>query len=870
MPAGLSNVITPVTLAVLIVIVVLLALTLIPLAAISTANFFIAVRRNLMAFASMLGGLIKRVWSRDDVQAKKREEINNAINAAIQAEQWRKAQGQQAAQATQTSASGATTIPGGQPGQGTPSANGAYNGANPAPVPAAQGTLTAQDVQQITAMVKLQYGDEPQGWINWRARAKRQAAINAEVNKIVRSRTQVQLQPLNDAEIQQIRNMVLQQYGAVETPSIGLLASAWVRRLIFLLLVIVCAGSDYVLVSTRAPILFGGGTTPPFLKALFQYLQVITGVLFVSIAALSGMLIQEHSRGLPDVVKLEPDIAPVEKKLKLILAVAMFVIDVVVVIFLTLGGIFQEYLQHQDLEVIYIVFIGTSILVAIGIFLAWPGLYQAFEGLGALLLGGATALICILLAALCSVLVALLLLLDGINSWLWSLFTGRERKQRPVQIENRDLAIVGFGSSASTSVVAICKQLKSLYGAYAWLTGIYADNASDYNKLDKQLRALKVSADYVSVDANVKIPDATAGGQDADAKGLAAANKLLANLRRFYTLKRNAVKPLLWVVDGDDIKPSYDALYALQQSVDASSANVFQSGSDAIQNIRLVILWTVPQSITDVQKLYAAKLDAWAKKSNSILATTLVVEAICPLAKTMVRQQYPLLMRSIAALLGAGAVNTRNSFATVAWQLHNAGYTFTALAAGAIGVDSAPGDFSEGMIAGSKGDINPIIASGRLTILAEGAFGKEQTLRTVDDAWPQRPTDAGKNPSDPAYQVWLKLQQEVFVNIIVPQKLQLMREFKDAVTYWLRERYSVNQEQVTFVQLTDVRDIGVDVSGAQAAYVGDLYFHFTVLRGVGTDRGRIPRQLQIPQPQQPQQPQQSWQAPANVASTNNP
>jgi hypothetical protein len=377
------------------------------------------------------------------------------------------------------------------------------------------------------------------------------------------------------------------------------------------------------------------------------------------------------------------------------------------------------------------------------------------------------------------------------------------------------------------------------------------------------------------VDANVKVPSSSDGGQAAngsgqvtDTKGLAAANKLVANLRKFYgNMKREEVKPLLWVVEGNGIQPSYEALHGLQKAVDESSQNLFQSAAGAIKNVRLVILWIVPQSVTDVQREYAAKLDAWAKQPNSILATTLVIENSCPLSTTMVRQQYPLLMRSIAALLGAGKINAKNSFATVAAQLHNAGYTFTALAAGAIGVDASPGAFSEGMIVGARGEINPINASKRLSILADDAFSR-QALTTVSDAWPKRPAATEPTPNDSgyaAYQFWLKLQQEVFVNIIVPQKLQALDAFKDDVTVWLRGDYSVNQEQVTFVQLTDVKDSGIDVSGAVPGYEGDFYFHFTVFRGVGTAPGNTPRQLR-----QAQQPSAAQQTSANVAGAPTP
>src|SRR6185437_7774838 len=89
------------------------------------------------------------------------------------------------------------------------------------------------------------------------------------------------------------------------------MVTAWSLRFVYIVLVLVCVAADYVFTSSRAPTVIGGGsfTPPPFLQGLFSYLPVITGVLFVAIAALSGMLIDEFAVSHSNYVKIWPYIA---------------------------------------------------------------------------------------------------------------------------------------------------------------------------------------------------------------------------------------------------------------------------------------------------------------------------------------------------------------------------------------------------------------------------------------------------------------------------------------------------------------------------------------------------------------------------------
>lgn len=567
-------------------------------------------------------------------------------------------------------------------------------------------------------------------------------------------------------------------------PTIGIIANAWARRVIFLVLVLVCVGSDYVLVSSRAPILFGGGEPPSFLKAAFQYLQIITGVLFVSIAALSGMLIEEYSPGLSDSVRLEPDISSLGKKIKLILAIAMIVLDAIVVILLTTAGVNVQFGLPQELDVIYVVFIGTSLLVAIGIFLAWPGLTQAVFALGWLFIGGILALACLILGTICSVLAAIMSLLDALNERLWTLVSGRpqiERQER-VEIERRSLAIVGFGSQGSNFAFGVCQQVYQMFGQFAWLSGLYMPNNVQSTKMERQLRQSRVAVESVSVDPNEKPEN--------------AANDLVLNIERQYTTKSDAVKPLVWVAAGKDLSVSLPALKQLGVKA-------------GIQDIRIVLIWILPERFTKGLQETANALLEWWKEENSILATTVMIQEDSHLAATMGDRQYDVLYRSVASLLGAGRYNADADFPAVAMQQREAGFAFSALAAGSIGVVGSPSDFKTGLISGGKGEINPITSSETMKFLAEQAFDKN-TLSTAD----------------------FQLQATPFINIVVTERLKLAPEFQTAVSKWLQSKYGINQGKITVIPLSNPEDKGVNISGQIKQYKGDYYFHFTAFGGI--------------------------------------
>ena len=229
--------------------------------------------------------------------------------------------------------------------------------------------------------------------------------------------------------------------------------------------------------------------------------------------------------------------------------------------------------------------------------------------------------------------------------------------------------------------------------------GLYTSNTKISSRMKTQLLMSRCSANLLSVAPNEE--------------PMIAATHLVSLLESFYkTTRRNTVKPLLWVVEGRDLTICLPALKTLGRKRD-------------FDDIRLVIVWIVPDSIDQALKDSAAELLAWSQQVDTILATTLVIQHNSRLAETMRRSQFNILFyRSIAALLGGGMVNPEANFATLTIQLHNAGYPFVALAAGAIGVNASHSNFTNGLIVGNSRDINPIDASFKVNQLASMALRK--------------------------------------------------------------------------------------------------------------------------------------------------
>jgi hypothetical protein len=612
------------------------------------------------------------------------------------------------------------------------------------------------------------------------------------------------------------------------------MVTAWSLRFVYIVLVLVCVAADYVFTSSRAPTVIGGGsfTPPPFLQGLFQYLPVITGVLFVAIAALSGMLIDEFAVSHSNYVKIWPYVANALRIIGLVLAVVMFVVDVIAVIFLVIVGFaFQESIA-LPFYVVLIVLVSIALVIALGVLLAFPGLWQGLAALGLLIFGGVAALLMYALALVVVVLGAIVALLAEINRLIWGQRSGKP--QTKINADTRNLAIVGYGSVGSDWVVDLTKEFAALYGPHIWLLGT---NETDQNHIRQRnvIRQL-IRAHDISAPTSAGIVD-----------------KLTNN----YSGKRkDEIKPLLWIVRDKQLGDCLDSLQAL-------GAQVTQSKAD-FTNVQLVLFWILSQGATNdpaIQDL-AADLQAWTERPGSILKTTVIYEIESP-AKRWGDKRDPLFKRGFAALLGAGFTAPESSFATAVTEMQNSKYSFSYLAAGSMGIVPAQQNFQTGFVSGRAGEINPLNASRRMGFLA-GEMLKDQTCSTIPDKAMEKPKseDRPQPPAtnDPAemdaynkaltawqesQRNWLNQQANVFVNIVVPTQRKALKQeqrnrFQSIVCEWMRDDYGIYEQHVTVVPVGSDKDHGIDVKAQWEMAAGDYYFTMTALRGVSNEKTAAP------------------------------
>ncbi len=626
------------------------------------------------------------------------------------------------------------------------------------------------------------------------------------------------------------------------------MVTAWSLRFVYIVLVLVCVAADYVFTSSRAPTVIGGGsfTPPPFLQGLFQYLPVITGVLFVAIAALSGMLIDEFAVSHSNYVKIWPYVANALRIIGLVLAVVMFVVDVIAVIFLVIVGFaFQESIA-LPFYVVLIVLVSIALVIALGVLLAFPGLWQGLAALGLLIFGGVAALLMYALALVAVVLGAIVALLAEINRLIWGQRSGKP--QAKISADTRNLAIVGYGSVGSEWLVDLTREFAGLYGRNIWLFGT---NEADRNHI-RQRAVIKQQT----------------GAHDVSAP---TSTEIVQNLTNDYSGRRkDEIKPLLWIVRDKELGDCLDSLQTLGTQFTKSKS---KAEAD-FKNVQLVLFWILSQGATNdpAIKTLAADLQEWTERPGSILKTTVIYETKSPAARWG-DMRDPLFKRGLAALLGAGFTAPQSSFATAVTEMRNSGYTFSYLAAGSIGVVPAQQNFQTGFVSGRAGEINPINASHRMSFLA-GAMLKDQTCSTIPDKAMEQP-EVVDRPTPPAtsdltenqvynnalkvwqesqekWENWLKQQANVFVNIVVPTQRKALKQeqrnrFQSIVCEWMRDDYGIYEQHVTVVQVGSDKDKGIDVESQWSIAKGDYYFTMTALRGVSnakTGDHAIPLNLQ--------------------------
>jgi hypothetical protein len=319
--------------------------------------------------------------------------------------------------------------------------------------------------------------------------------------------------------------------GEAEDPTAGEIVGHWGLRFFYIILVLVCVISDFVLVATRVGLLFGG-QVPPFLRNLFPYLQPITAVLFVSVAALAGLLIEEYTIGASNYVKLSPDMRPRQKHIYLGLAIAMAALDVIAIVALAITGAILQFSSVLLSTPLLVVTLATPVLVFIGILLAFGGLIEGFEALVTLIGGIVFAVI----ALVFGVILALVeLLLRGLAALSARIHGKRDIIPLPDQ---GGLAIIGYGpNGGSKFAVGLCQQIKNLYDGdrRLWLAGAFSTLANDTSA--DALESTGITDRVPRIPNNEPHP----------------AQRLVRTVSGFLRQSRQQVKPLVWISADRDI-----------------------------------------------------------------------------------------------------------------------------------------------------------------------------------------------------------------------------------------------------------------------------------------------------------------------------
>lgn len=702
--------------------------------------------------------------------------------------------------------------------------------------------------------------------------------------------------PYSEAELER-RKKRTETALTVPEPGAMELADHWALRFVYIVLVLVCFAADFVLVAARVgALIFGETALPDFLVNLFKYLDVITGALFVCMAILSGMLINEYRSGTSDYVKLNPFLSDKAVSTNRWLAIAIFVITFVTAGSLALASGLLQFNGQTFSYILVFILIGATILVFLGAFLAWEGLKDGLQAIAVFLGGTLFALVAGVVSLILHVVSAVFEFFATINQGLVALFSSLvailtgERVQPPPPDQKAGLSIIGFGDEGSRFAAGVCKEVRAIDGSHVWLAGIYTANPDKEATYRKTLKGSGVVAPNhdVSISAN-----------KTGARIENAATFLVNELRKEFITTGNADKPVLWVVNGHDLRHCLGALRTLGDQSSTTQAqgantpagdqNAMASGqgqlaSESAPSVRLVLVWIVPQNadqneLAELHRL-AQQLQDWAAPGGTpdkqcILATVIVIEDNSPLARTLAAPtlQHRVEQRSVAAL-----ARTSGDLVPIADRLRNGGHLFATLSCGTVGVEPT-------VVARSgSGQFDPRTASQQLRLLAQAVFDRGE-LATAND-WmlnPQSATTATHAPGSNApgsngrsgiggapsqaddwqptpqqqtpqqqtrtdQQVWTTLQQASFVNAIVPAALHYIKEpFEEQTGGWLRTPYSINTSYCYSVwELRGKRDKGIEIDrdnqqSQLQLWRGEYYLHLTVLRGLA--RGVRPASL---------------------------
>lgn len=577
-----------------------------------------------------------------------------------------------------------------------------------------------------------------------------------------------------------------------ETTTIIMLA--WIRRFLYMLCALISILGDLVLAASQiGPILFGGDVASALIP-LLQLLPFFVSITLIANFILSGILISEYSRYLPEVLKVTATMPPIQRRMRHLVSISTLIGGIIVIIaFWAVWNNIELVSNVSLLQEALTAHIGIGIVAIINAFLAQDGFFQALASMVILTIGVPIGLV---LMFLMSILTALSVTLTRMDRLGQSIRRGPKRPYNHSKGSSKypDLSVVGFGDEGSKWAAEVCKQCALLYSRRSlWMAGIYALYDRRYATYHNTLK----ESDACLMDISI--------APDQANPGLELRKKLQQQYRDHG--KSVLHKTLLWLVSGKDLGGCLAELQRLGQEN---------------TEIKLVILWVLPLKIDQEALDLAEELRQWAKQPDSILTTTIVIDRKDPLASWMKTPQEPLLVRSIAALLGASEHDGEVSrFTDLVVALKQAHYPFAALASGSIGLNFTLSSHSKRQAhAKATGDIDPTQAADTLYILAKAVFS-EQNLATVSDI----PKTARA------------------VHIVLPaSRHEQVKVFINEIKPWFRGRFGINPNQISVITARP-DDHGVDVSSRRIEWTGDTYLHLTVLFGIGNGADTIPEDV---------------------------
>ncbi|WIG60276.1 MAG: hypothetical protein OJF49_003024 [Ktedonobacterales bacterium] len=477
---------------------------------------------------------------------------------------------------------------------------------------------------------------------------------------------------------------------------------AIVTELIYFALVIVVALADLVFSAERlAVVLFNqqGGVNFGPLNFLRDLGAGLSGLLFIGIGALTGMLLLDFLGALPGGVHLFPGLSPRMRKVlgwtsffMLLLTVAagamLWILGQTVVD--NLGVIFPpfEYAVDGLLAVVLIVVVG----------LGFWGAVRGIATIGTILLVLLGFVFVVFAHALKLIARFFEVVGEAINDIFDAIYRlfHHEAAPRPEVVPDSQLSIVGVGQRGSEFTVQLGKEVTSLVGPRNMRgVGVYVQNKKDHRKHLSDLKRASV------------IGSAPRDTQDLapDPNHPHPLSSIADNIEHAYRDARDTTstrRHLIWVIDPNE--RNLDQTYLLQSTVDMLKE---LRENPRVPGLAVTVVCLLP-SMMDQRLLNSGLFEQLAQLSHGQSDELMPPSASIPPQDALIvnptfllqaQNQYVgeitarhLFARSLAASLTATTQPGNHELLTVLANVRQEGYPFVAISTDSAGVVASKPD----------------------------------------------------------------------------------------------------------------------------------------------------------------------------------